>query len=234
MKLLLDGDIIAWKVACRNMGRADIPTLRDQIEAEVERWARCADQDADIVIPLSAGKSFRYWIWPEYKANREKTVPPAMLGDCFDILKTDYYTWMVDGLEGDDGLGILGTGSEETCIVTIDKDLQQIPGWHFNPDKDTEMHETDPLLAAWHEHIQWLMGDSSDNLPGLPRVGIKTAIKILDGIMGESEMTDAVLDSYACRGKSPEYCSQMRDCVHILTRTDYPAYRGSVVNKQPL
>ena len=31
MKLLLDGDIIAWKVAFRNMERADIPQLRDQI-----------------------------------------------------------------------------------------------------------------------------------------------------------------------------------------------------------
>ncbi len=226
MKLLLDGDIIAWKVACRNKGRADIPALRDQIEAEVERWARCADKDADIVIPLSAGRSFRYWIWPTYKGNRTEVEPPAKLGDCFDILKHDYYTWMVEGLEGDDGLGILATGAEDACIVTIDKDLLQIPGWHFNPDKCTEMYEIDPLVAAWHMHIQWLMGDSSDNLPGLPRVGIKTAIKILAKIMDEEEMTARVQQEYEDRGKDRIYCYQMRDCVTILTRTDYPSYRG--------
>jgi len=225
MKLLLDGDIIAWKVACRNKGRADIPQLRDQIEAEVERWARCTDSDADIVVCLSAGKSFRYWIWPDYKKNRLKTDPPAMLGDCFDILKHDYYTWMVDGLEGDDGLGILATGKEETCIVTIDKDLLQVPGMHFNPDKDETPYEIEPHLAAWYEHIQWLMGDSSDNLPGIPRVGIKTAIKILDSLMDKDEMTAKVEQEYVDRGYTTHYCHQMRDCVHILTRTDYPSYR---------
>ncbi|MEK0325094.1 MAG: hypothetical protein QQN63_05255 [Nitrosopumilus sp.] len=212
-------------MACRNMGRADIPELRDQIEAEVERWARCGHGDDDIVVCLSAGRSFRYWIWPSYKANRKKQDPPPMLGNCFDILKHDYYTWMVDGLEGDDGLGILATGKEDTIIITIDKDLLQVPGLHFNPDKDETPYEIEPHLAAWHEHIQWLMGDSSDNLPGLPRVGIKTAIKILEGIMDPAEMTAKVGQEYVDRGYTMHYCHQMRDCVHILTRTDYPSYR---------
>ena len=221
MKILIDGDIIAHRVAARVQGRVDIPELRDQIEDMVNDRARCGPDDADIVICLSQDQSFRYWVWPDYKANRKDRIDPPMLETAFDILKHDYYTWAVSGLEGDDCLGIIQTSEPDTVIVTIDKDLNQIPGWHFNPDKMTEPHEMEPELASWHFHVQWLMGDSGDNLPGLPRVGIKTAIKILEGIMDSDEMTARVKQEYEDRGKDETYCRQMERCVRILTRKYY-------------
>lgn len=222
MKILIDGDIIAHRIAARVQDRVDIPEMRSQIEDMVDDWASCGTEDDDIIICLSEGKSFRYWVWPEYKANRKKREDPPMLVTAFDILKHDYYTWTVSGLEGDDCLGIIQTDdTENSIIVTIDKDLMQVPGWHFNPDKDKTKHYITHLMGSWYYHIQWLMGDSSDNLPGLPRVGIKTAVKILGDIHDMDEMTDKVVNEYKERGQSDTYCHQMERCVRILTRKDY-------------
>ena len=222
MKILIDGDIIAHRVAARVQGRVDIPELRDQIEDMVNDWARCGPDDADIVICLSQDQSFRYWVWPDYKANRKDRIKPPMLGTAFDILKHDYYTWAVSGLEGDDCLGIIQTADlENSMIVSIDKDMDQIPGWHFNPDKDKTKHYTTKLVGAWHFHVQWLMGDSGDNVPGLPRVGIKRAEKMLADIHTEEEMTAFVKQEYEDRGKDETYCRQMERCVRILTRKYY-------------
>ena len=73
--------------------------MRDQIEEMVEGWASCGTADDDIVICLSQDQSFRYWVWPDYKANRKGRPRPPMLSTAFDILKHDYFTWAVSGLE---------------------------------------------------------------------------------------------------------------------------------------
>jgi len=197
--------------------------MRDQIERMVMDWARCADDDADIIVCLSAGESFRYWVWPDYKRNRANREEPAMLQTAFEILKHDYYTWAVEGLEGDDCLGIMATSDpENSIIVTIDKDLLQVPGFHANPDKgDKEAYTIGPIAAAWNFHVQWLMGDTTDHLPGLPGVGIKRAIKILGDTRNPDKMRERVQQEYADRGKSETYCRQMERCIRVLTRKDW-------------
>jgi DNA polymerase-1 len=85
----------------------------------------------------------------------------------------------VNKLEADDLIGML-VSSGDAIGVTVDKDLRQIPGWHWNPDKETE-----PVYVSQEEgdkffYTQWMTGDTTDNVWGLWKVGPAKAKKILD------------------------------------------------------
>lgn len=221
MKILIDGDVIAHQVAARVGGREDLPSVADQVEAAVEHWARAGGPNDDILICLSEGRSFRYWVWPRYKENRKGKEAPPMLRTCFELLREMYDCWSVPGLEGDDCLGILGTEpGVETMIVTIDKDLQQVPGQHFNPAKD-EVSTISPDLGNYIFHLQWLTGDAGDCLPGIPGVGPKKAAKFLEGVPPFGEYRPLVMAAYAEAGLSDEYARQMERCVRVLTRREW-------------
>jgi DNA polymerase-1 len=90
-----------------------------------------------------------------------------------------------DGMEADDMVRIkaiqCAEAEQEHTIVHIDKDLDCIPGKHYNPRKET-FYEIDPDAADLFYWTQMLKGDPTDNLPGLPKVGPKKAEKMLKGV----------------------------------------------------
>jgi len=222
MRVLLDGDIIAWKCAAMAGEDRELWLLRHQIINMTEGWAlSAADEDADILVCLSKDKCFRYGIYPDYKKSRKDKPRPAMLSDAFDILRYEFYTEEIDGLEGDDLLGIRGTEPDydSNIIVTIDKDLLQIPGLHHNPDKDDfrEVRKITPEEASINFHVQWLMGDTTDSLPGIPKVGPVKAVKMVAWWLENNlDLTICVKSRYLEAGLSEEYCEQMRRCVRLL------------------
>ena len=86
--------------------------------------------------------------------------------------------------------------TDEPCIiVSIDKDLLQLPGRHYNFVKDlfTNVSEEQGLRTFY---LQLLTGDRSDNIPGLSGVGPKTAEKLLPEGLHELEMYDIVRAKY--------------------------------------
>lgn len=83
----------------------------------------------------------------------------------------------------------------KTVIVTLDKDLDNSAGWHYNWRKK-EMYWIPEESANYNFYKQLLMGDPTDNIQGVPKIGEKTAEKILAGCADEKEMLDAVLDAY--------------------------------------
>jgi len=93
---------------------------------------------------------------------------------------------VVDGMEADDLLGmrqlaghpIENLESYTTIIVSTDKDLDQIPGLHFNWVKGV-LYEITPEEARQFYLVQLLSGDPVDNIPGIPGIGPKTAEKII-------------------------------------------------------
>jgi DNA polymerase-1 len=85
-------------------------------------------------------------------------------------------------------------GNLDTVICTIDKDLNQIPGWHYNISTQ-KLFFINPEEAETFLWMQVLMGDRVDNVQGIPFVGEAKARKILKDVP-LSEMKQRVLDEY--------------------------------------
>ncbi len=154
----------------------------------------------------SLGPTFRHERYPAYKAQRQKTpedilaaIPQAEeLAAAWGIP-----TVRVEGFEADDVLGTLATRGAaegfEVIVASPDKDLGQLAGEHisiFRPGED-HPYSAEEICAQWQiaspeRMIDYLAlaGDSSDNIPGVPGIGPKTAIQLLQTY----GTIDAILD----------------------------------------
>ena len=103
------------------------------------------------------------------------------------------------GQEADDSLAQEQTEKgDKTVIVSIDKDMLQVPGWHYNFVNRTMQYKNH--AEGFHSFcVQMLMGDKVDNIIGLSRVGIKTALKILHET--DPPCNDAFLETVAMKYK---------------------------------
>ena len=144
------------------------------------------------------GKTFRHDKYDAYKAGRKPT--PEELSPQFDVLKKileamDIVTIGITGYEADDIIGTLSfiahSKSMKTKIVTGDKDTLQL----INDDvsvlltrrgiTQVDVYDEAKLIEIYSIgadkmiDLKGLMGDNSDNIPGIPSVGEKTAIKLL-------------------------------------------------------
>lgn len=231
MNVIVDGDIIAYLCAFRDT-EGDVLNLRDSVASKVLEWASCCGDDANIVVAMSSGVSFRYWLYRDYKARRKERPAPSLLRDAFDILKEEFEVRLLKGLEGDDVIGIMGTDPEaEAVMVTTDKDLSQVPGRHYNPSKpERGIWTTDQKQADLVFHAQWLSGDPGDDVPGIPGIGPKRAAAILVKAVDEVGSSDpdvlrrAVIRAYDEHGLTDLYCHQMETCIRILRWQDVPPH----------
>lgn len=114
-----------------------------------------------------------------YKGNRV-TEKPVRYQELRDRLVKRWGAEVCQGYEADDAIAVALSGADEyTVAVSIDKDLRQVPGWHWNWIKDTEPQYISTLDGAFNLFCQVLSGDATDNIPGLHKVGQKTAQKWL-------------------------------------------------------
>lgn len=165
---------------------------------------------------LTGEDNFRKQIYPEYKANRTQP-KPRHLNDCRDYAIKEFNAEAEYGLEADDLLGIHQT--EETIICSLDKDLLQIPGRHFQWaiagngwSKDDAFYMQDEVSANIQFYKQCLMGDKSDNIKGIEGIGPKKAEKILKGTIEEQKLFDKVRIAY---GNDDEFLMN-GSCLWIL------------------
>lgn len=141
--------------------------------------------------------NFRLALYSDYKANRKSG--PRWLEDIKEYLISEYGAIICVGEEADDALGIKQEYNEKgqckTIIATIDKDLKQIPGYHFNfvTKKHSWVTKEEGLK---HFYTQLLMGDSGDNITGIPFIGIKKATKIIGDTTTEKELFGKVHGAY--------------------------------------
>ena len=147
------------------------------------------------VIFDTARKNFRNDIYPEYKANRDET-PPDLIPQ-FDLIRDatrafDLPSIELAGYEADDLIAAYAklavAAGQKVAIVSSDKDLMQLvrPG----------VRMFDPMKSKWIEEeqvvekfgvtpdkvvdVQSLAGDSVDNVPGVPGIGVKTAALLIN------------------------------------------------------
>lgn len=181
--------------------------------------------------------SFRKKIYPEYKAHRTET--PAELQQQIPYIKKligalNLPAFELEGFEADDIIGTLAEfGHRHHCeviIVSGDKDFGQLvrPGVIlFDTMKDTRI-DVDGVKAKWgvrpDQFIDYLglIGDASDNVPGVEGIGPKTAEKLLadfgsiDGIYAHlEEIKSKSLQEKLIKGKEAAYLS--RQLVTIVT-----------------
>jgi len=116
--------------------------------------------------------------YKKYKGNRDKSRRPLFYHEIKEYMIKHHGAETVDGMEADDALGIHGTSDKDSIICSIDKDLMQIPGTHYNWVKDDLKHIS-YSEAAYTFYRQCLTGDKSDNIYGIHRVGDISAEKIL-------------------------------------------------------
>lgn len=158
-----------------------------------------------LAIVFDTGRpTFRHELYPEYKATRQK-MPDEMRVQIPRIREAVGALGLplveAEGFEADDVIGTLATkaaaGGFEVFMVTGDKDFMQLvrPGVSvFDPMKDIVYHaeEVREKFGVPPERIVdylALTGDASDNVPGVPKVGDKTARELLgqfgslDGIL---------------------------------------------------
>jgi len=137
-------------------------------------------------------KTFRHDIFPEYKANRQKT-PEDLIAQIEPlhqaIINLGLPLIAVDGVEADDVIGTLAVEAEKknikTLIATGDKDMAQLVTDNIHlidTMKDIRMGPREVLekfgiLPERFIDYLTLAGDTSDNIPGVEKVGPKTAIK---------------------------------------------------------
>lgn len=131
---------------------------------------------------LTGKGNFRYEIATikPYKGNRDPLHRPKYYKDIREFLIGKYQAEVVEGQEADDALAQAqwSKPDKSTVICSIDKDLMMIPGYHFNPKKGTFWYQSikdAELFFLW----QMMVGDTTDNIPGVTGVGPKTADKIM-------------------------------------------------------
>ncbi len=157
------------------------------------------DKPTHILVAFDAGKTtFRHETFKEYKGGRQKT--PPELSEQFPFIREllDAYgikRYELPNYEADDIIGTLSLEAEkdgfDVIVVSGDKDLTQLASEHttvsitrkgitdiesYTPEHIKEKYGLTPLQII---DMKGLMGDTSDNIPGIPGVGEKTALKLL-------------------------------------------------------
>lgn len=221
---LIDGDILVYSV-CKvteftasfgddvDIAYANIPEAMHISETLLESWLNKLEVKK-CVIAFSGRDIFRKKIYPPYKAHRKVCRKPCGYAAIKRLFKEKYKVLCEDKIEGDDILGLMQT--EKTIIVSQDKDLNGIPGWSWNPDKDEQGRFIEEKEADLFFFKQTLMGDKTDGYPGLEGVGPVTANKILKKGVWE-EVEQAFVNS----GYTPSYALIQAQCARILRAGEY-------------
>lgn len=191
------------------------------------------EQPDFLAVAFDTGKTFRDEIFPEYKGTREKMPDDLQvqierirqLVDAFNIPRIE-----IDGYEADDVLGSLakkvareGVGVK---IITGDRDLLQLvderiivnlPGKSLSDAKDYRQADVEAYIGVPPEQIvdfKALVGDKSDNIPGVAGVGEKTAVNLLkayqtlDGVYENLDELSGSLRKKLEEGRDLAYLSQ--------------------------
>lgn len=155
------------------------------IQKEVRQHFGRDRRDVVTQIFLSAGGNYREKVatLKPYKGNRDPEHKPFHYGTIRDVLKDTYNVVEVSGHEADDALSLqawdrMRAGDTSYVIATIDKDLDQIPGWHYDYMKKN-FYFVQPVEAERWFWQQALSGDGTDNIGGACKVGPVSAASFL-------------------------------------------------------
>lgn len=195
--ILYDGDILL-----RSMFATKLPPhvavqtmlkIKDREIREARRYYKEFNRvDPKFYFCISLNRGFRTVLFPYYKAQRINTYAKNWIefkNECIKILqafRVNIVASMV--FECDDLISIIASNLVEdernkVMIISCDKDFLQIPKLTIKSKKKTGIKYIETTVdSSMHELAkQFLLGDRIDNIPGVPKVGVVTAEKILEG-----------------------------------------------------
>ena len=204
MIVLIDSDILAYRIsfACKD---EPVAVAKNTLNKAVTDILMCG---VDNTFPncyvdqwklyLTGKNNFRIDVAKTavYKGNR--TAPkPEHLAPLREHLVKEWGAGVYDGQEADDAIAIDATHLTDNCIVSsVDKDLDQIPGWHYNFVKK-QGYYISPEQSVYLLYRQILTGDVADNIIGLKGIGNVKAEKLLgDNNKTEREYYDICVEAY--------------------------------------
>jgi len=209
-----------WWEDGMNIPDPSFQSVVDVFEGKVKEIKRVLRTKTNPIIFFTGPNNFRKEVAKTkvYKGTR-KEEKPFFYEDLKGLIELRYATKVDDTLEADDLMSIHQTESpDDTCIVTVDKDLRQVNGWHYSPegwnypsfgpkyvtDENSYIEFKNPdkkgkgIVGTGYQFFwaQMLLGDSTDNIPGLPGHGPAAVMKLLEQCNTKGECFEAVRDAY--------------------------------------
>ena len=194
-KVYIDGDMLLYRAAFAAEKEikweddiftvhADFSDLKDAyimvadyISESLDAYEENGDE---ITMVFSDRYTFRHELNLLYKAHRRDKRSPLGINDLREWVCDEWKSIRVDRLEADDVLGIIGSADPHgSIIVSGDKDFATVPCTWYNFLKD-ETRRITKEEADFQHLVPTLAGDATDGYFGVPRVGLKTAEKILN------------------------------------------------------
>ena len=232
---LIDGDLIAYRAGFGGQKKLPDGTIEPVPDAVMKSRVDsfivdllmfdlpdCTDYEG--YLSLDSESNFRNAIavTAPYKGNRTAAKPHH-----YDLIRDRLLTYWefhgIIGQEADDSLAQEQTEQgDKTVIVSIDKDMLQVPGWHYNFVNRT-MQKLTFFEGFRNFCVQMLMGDKVDNIIGLHRVGIKTAQKIVnDTSPWEAALLETVALEYKKHGDTElKHFKENAKLLWLRRRKDY-------------
>jgi DNA polymerase-1 len=250
---LIDGTALAYRAHFAFAGRGGLTTRDGQPTAAVFGFtmtlrALLEREKPDLVAVAFDGpreELHRTRVYAPYKSTRDK-MPDELLGqlEWIAAVVRAYGIPIVDspGHEADDVIGTLAVAARaagiDVWIVTGDKDFMQLVDderirlWNLRSPTSapeligpTEVHARFGVRPDQIVDLLALMGDSSDNVPGVPRIGEKTAAQLLQqfGTLDALLARAGEIEKKACREAIQQHADQARLSRTLVTiETDVP------------
>lgn len=230
---LIDADVIAYRCAAsceptKTTGKEWLEPVNVALLRVEDMMTRILTNTATRQFStfLSGSDNFRYHVDPEYKANRKKLTRPTHLEDCREHLITRWKGTICNGYEADDAIGM--AHNDNTICCSVDKDLLQLPGRHYNPVKDQFLNQSpeDAAKVIWY---LMLVGDTSDNVRGVDRIGPVKANRIIAGADSIEDLAEYVRELY----NDNERYEQNLHLLRVLrNERDHENVKAYIENKQ--
>ena len=203
---LIDADFLAYSVGFTCEDHEDSQVAKNRLTEWLTDIVYINLKCDDYVAYITGKANFRYEVAKTvpYKGNRKDMKRPKHLDALKEHLRRLGAT-ETDGIEADDAVAIKNAQEPgKYIIVHVDKDLDQLPGEHYNPNKDLRYQIT-PFWGNYNFYTQMLTGDRVDNIPGLAGIGPKKAQKILNYCDTQEKLEQAVWKAYQDKGHDYDY-----------------------------
>lgn len=225
---LVDADVIRYEVgfaAEAGWQGEDIPPfdyVAELLHMRIDNICAITNATTDPILYITGKTNFRNEIATKTPYKERLGNKPYHYDNLTAYMKAMYDVRMQEGLEADDLMSIEQTKRPlETIICTRDKDLRQVPGWHYGWELGGQP-QFGPLLVGnpgllelelkvspkgiktykirgygdLFFYSQCLTGDAVDTIPGLPGTGPAKAFKILEGSSSSTDAFNRVLEAY--------------------------------------
>lgn len=208
---------------CVRRNEIPIQKAKDILVKQIEN-VTSKDFCKELRLVIGGKDNYRFGIFADYKGKRPPK--PIVFPELREWLISEYPLIIEDGIEADDVVSIMGRygyrkaiksgdyKDDDICLIYIDKDIDQTPGWKWNPKKKLKepswWTEDEAAKVFWKQMLQ---GDTVDNIPGLKGVtkeiwknyklkgvrygiGETNALKLLEDCKDSLDMEQKVLYLY--------------------------------------